>query len=70
MTQSAALHLDLVRWCSTCADDVFFERPDCADDHGADCPELVCVQCGEAFIVGFDVAAPPPRVGARSGRVA
>lgn len=68
MTGSAALHLDIVRWCSTCADDVFFERPDCADQHGADCPELVCVRCGDAQIVGFEVGPAP--AARRAGRVA
>jgi hypothetical protein len=49
----AALPLDVVRWCPSCADDVFLERPDCADEHGADCPERVCVRCGDALFVYF-----------------
>ncbi|MGH8892911.1 MAG: hypothetical protein ACRDWY_06340 [Actinomycetes bacterium] len=69
MTSPAAVHLDLVRWCTTCQDDVFFEQPDCFDNHGADCPERVCVQCGDALLVGFDLSEPvlAPR---RAGRVA
>ena len=42
---------DLFRWCSTCATEAAFERPDCPDGHGADCPELVCVLCGDALMV-------------------
>ena len=42
---------DLFRWCSTCATEAAFEQPDCSDGHGADCPELVCVLCGDALVV-------------------
>jgi hypothetical protein len=62
------LHLDIVRWCSTCADYAFLERPDC-DAHGSDCPERVCVGCGEALLVGFDLPE-PTRAARRPGRVA
>ena len=41
------------QWCSTCRAEVLFEQPDCAEEHGADCPEWVCVQCGDAVLVGF-----------------
>jgi hypothetical protein len=44
------------QWCSTCRADVLFEQPDCVDEHGADCPEWVCVQCGDAVLVGFTQA--------------
>ena len=54
----------LAQWCATCGSDVTFEQPECADEHGADCPEWVCVRCGEAFLVAF---ALPERV-ARPGR--
>lgn len=50
-----------LRFCVTCAADESFEQPECVDDHGVDCPEWVCVECGDAFVVGFadvDVAAP------------
>lgn len=40
------------RYCSTCAGESAFEMPVCADGHGADCPELVCVECGTALLVG------------------
>jgi len=76
-TRRAALHLDVVRWCPSCADDVFLERLDCADEHGADCPERVCVRCGDALFVGFGPAEPAPARSRaavarrrRSGRVA
>jgi hypothetical protein len=52
---------DLLRWCGACADVREFEVPDCAEGHGADCPELVCVACGEAILVSF-----PARSAARS----
>ena len=42
---------DLFRWCSTCATEAAFEQPACVDGHGADCPELVCVLCGDALFV-------------------
>jgi hypothetical protein len=45
----------VVRWCSTCQDEVTFEQPGCLDDHGLDCPEWVCVQCGDAVLVGFSL---------------
>ena len=41
-------------WCSTCRAEVLFEQPDCLEEHGADCPEWVCVQCGDAVLLGFD----------------
>ena len=44
----------LLRWCSTCRADVDFERPDCLDGHDGDCPELVCVVCGDAVLVGVE----------------
>jgi hypothetical protein len=36
-----------------------FEQPECRDHHGGDCPEWVCVSCGEALLLGF---VPPERV--------
>lgn len=45
----------LVRWCTTCTAEVAFEQPVCGDDHGVDCPEWVCVQCGDALLLGFDL---------------
>ena len=40
-------------WCATCGSEATFEQPDCPDEHGGDCPEWVCVRCGEAFLIGF-----------------
>jgi hypothetical protein len=49
----------IVRFCATCRGDVSFEQlPDCVDGH-ADCPEWVCVECGDAVLLGF---ASPQRV--------
>jgi len=48
----------VVRWCSTCRDDVTFEQPACLDGHDLDCPDWACVQCGEAVFVGFSAAEP------------
>jgi len=45
----------VVRWCTTCQDDVMFEQPGCTDAHGGDCPEWTCVQCGDAVLVGFSL---------------
>lgn len=42
-----------LRFCVTCAADASFEQPECIDEHGVDCPEWVCVQCGDALVVGF-----------------
>jgi hypothetical protein len=39
------------RYCTTCATEQAFEVPECMDRHGADCPELVCVECGVALLV-------------------
>jgi hypothetical protein len=50
-----------VRFCTTCRADVGFEQPECLDGHGGDCPELVCVACGEAFLVGFGPPEAPAR---------
>ena len=58
---------DLFRWCSTCATESAFEQPDCRDGHGADCPELVCVLCGDALFV--DLLPRPPARRARQARL-
>jgi hypothetical protein len=53
-----------VRHCSTCRHDTMFEQPACVDDHGFDCPELVCVECGDALLLGFELPeerGPRPR---------
>jgi hypothetical protein len=43
-----------LRTCPSCARERPFEVPPCLDGHGADCPELACVDCGTALLV-----APP-----------
>lgn len=48
----------LVRWCATCRAEAMFEQPECLDGHEGDCPEMVCVQCGEAVLVGVWLAGP------------
>lgn len=45
------------RWCAGCADERVFEMPPCQDDHGDDCLDLACVECGHAIVVGFQEAA-------------
>jgi hypothetical protein len=55
MTSSVTTSFGVVRFCSICLADVGFEQPDCLDDHGLDCPEWVCVQCGDAVLVGFSL---------------
>jgi|GEM_PF-962644 len=37
--------------CPQCASERSFERPECLDGHGADCPERACVHCGTAILV-------------------
>lgn len=49
----------VLRDCSTCGEQRAFEALVCADGHGGDCPELACIDCGEAVVVAildFDVA--------------
>lgn len=38
--------------CSTCGDERLFEQLPCIDGHGPDCPELACVGCGTAVLIG------------------
>jgi hypothetical protein len=49
-----------LRWCSCCQAEQVFELPLCLDDHGADCPERACVDCGMAVFVGPPLLARPP----------
>ena len=49
----------IVRFCTTCRGDTAFEQPGCIDGHGVECPEWVCVECGDAVLVGFVL---PPSV--------
>jgi len=41
----------VLRHCPSCGDEREFETPPCLD-HGDDCPELACVACGTALVVG------------------
>jgi hypothetical protein len=55
-----------VRYCPECARDSAVEAPPCADGHGADCPERICVTCGTALLldpelVGTGTPAPARR---------
>lgn len=50
-----------MRWCGPCQAEQLFELPPCEDGHGFDCPDLACVECGAAIVVGVllpAVAAP------------
>ena len=40
------------RWCSGCDDEQLFLAPPCEDDHGEQCLDLACVECGHAIVVG------------------
>ena len=49
--------LGATRWCSACAGERAFETPPCQDDHGDDCLDLACVECGHAIVVGLQAAS-------------
>ncbi len=36
-------------FCAGCRAESEFEQPVCADGHGSECPDLVCVVCGLAL---------------------
>ena len=55
-----------LRFCTTCRAEVAFEQVGCEDGHGFDCPEWVCVQCGDALVIGFVLAEPVHGEAARS----
>ncbi|MGZ4638081.1 MAG: hypothetical protein ACXV2J_03370 [Actinomycetes bacterium] len=50
--------MTITSWCATCRSETAFAHPECLDDHGADCPEWACVDCGEAIMMGFELADP------------
>ncbi|HEX2315702.1 MAG TPA: hypothetical protein VHJ17_18300 [Thermomonospora sp.] len=54
-----------ILFCSDCGGDRPFERPPCADGHGAECPELACTACGAAVLLGPVPPALPETVPAR-----
>ena len=39
------------RLCLSCGDERRFDCPPCLDGHGAECPELACVDCGAALLI-------------------
>ncbi len=47
-----------VRHCTTCDAETALEQPGCLDGHDGDCPEWVCVDCGDALLIGFVRAEP------------
>ncbi len=55
-----------IRYCSTCAGMRSFERLPCSDGHGADCPELICVECGFIVVVAVVDEAPAAELVMRS----
>ena len=62
--------MTITAWCASCRAEQAFEHPECSDEHGRDCPEWACVACGEAIIVGFELADPRAARGSRPGRAA
>lgn len=46
-----SLPVDRVLFCPVCSDERPFVQPECADGHGADCPEWACAECGHAVLV-------------------
>lgn len=40
------------RYCIDCGDEGEFQRLECVDGHGVDCPERVCLRCGDVVLVG------------------
>ncbi|MCI4061872.1 hypothetical protein MRQ36_04530 [Micromonospora sp. R77] len=52
-------------YCDTCEGVQLFEVPPCVDDHGVDCPELVCTGCGAAVLIAT-FAFRAPRLARRS----
>ena len=50
-----------LRQCPCCADVRGFEVPPCAEDHGPECAERACLECGTALLVDPLPVASPPR---------
>jgi hypothetical protein len=69
MTGYASI-LVITAWCASCRAEQSFEHPECIDEHGRDCPEWACVECGEAIMVGFELADPRAGRVSRPGRAA
>jgi hypothetical protein len=53
--------VDEYGYCATCDAERPFERPECFDGHGTDCPERCCVHCGEAILVDPPLVPAAPR---------
>ena len=62
--------MTITSWCATCRADMAFEHPECTDEHAGDCPEWSCLKCGEAIMMGFELADPKSRAGGRPAHVA
>lgn len=45
--------------CPDCASDAGFDRPECVDGHGSECPERACRACGAALLIGPAVSSGP-----------
>jgi hypothetical protein len=55
----------VLRHCGCCGDEHEFEVPPCRDGHDVDCPELACVDCGDALFAGaLLLGTARPRLGA------
>ena len=52
---------ELTLTCPVCGRRSEFEQPPCADGHGSDCPELICVRCSSAVLVGACTEHPARR---------
>jgi hypothetical protein len=53
--------MEEIAYCSVCRAERIFERPECPDGHGADCPERCCTRCGAAVLLDPPHPAPLPR---------
>lgn len=58
--ETFAALLEQVLFCSVCQEDRLHVGHGCTDGHGADCPELLCVECGFAVIVSAVYAPEVP----------
>ena len=51
MAATAPFSVLLALACPECGPAAYFEQPPCADQHDP-CPEVVCVTCGLALVLG------------------
>lgn len=54
-----------VQHCGVCGVEEVFDRLPCGDGHGEDCPDLVCLRCGDVVVVGPVPMAGDSRTAAR-----